>query len=419
MFEWNESILGEYLTFKNGRTSPNRIESGRVPVFGSNGVIGYSDEINSPPKSLIIGRVGSYCGSVYHSDTDCWVTDNAIIGLPNEKDESEFWYYVLSLLNLNNYRSGSGQPLLNQRTLNSISVSVPESASIRSRIGHFLMSFDRKIQINHEINQTLESIAQTIFKSWFVDFDPVKAKMEDREPEGMDAETAALFPDRLVESELGMIPEGWEVSTIESLADTVAMGPFGSNIKVSTFVHDGIPVISGKHLNNTMLEDVDYNYITVEHADKLSRSNVYRGDIVFTHAGNIGQVSYVPLGSQYERYILSQRQFYLRPNTRKTCSLYMVYYFRSLIGQHELLANTSQVGVPSISRPVSNLKRITLVNPVMSVLTRFIKIVDPLHSMMTNTIKESETLAAIRDTLLPKLISGEIQIPKDWNGQKL
>ena len=141
------------------------------------------------------------------------------------------------------------------------------------------------------------------------------------------------------------------------------MGPFGSSIKVSTFVNSGVPIISGQHLNGMLLEDRDYRFITEDHADKLARSNVQQGDIVFTHAGNIGQTTYIPSTAQYDRYIISQRQFYLRCDTSKISPLFVVHFFKTPEGRHQLLANTSSTGVPSIARPVSYLRSIMFCMP--------------------------------------------------------
>src|SRR6185312_5998418 len=103
----------------------------------------------------------------------------------------------------------------------------------------------------------------------------------------------------------------WPTATIGAIAERVGMGPFGSSIKVETFVPGGVPVISGQHLTGFMLEDNKFNFITIEHANRLKNSNVRRGDVVFTHAGNIGQVAFIPDSSLYERYVISQRQFFM------------------------------------------------------------------------------------------------------------
>lgn len=142
------------------------------------------------------------------------------------------------------------------------------------------------------------------------------------------------------------------------------MGPFGSSIKVETFVADGVPVISGQHLQGFEVNDtVGYNFITEEHADRLKKANVERGDVVFTHAGSIGQAAMVPHDAVYDRYVISQRQFYLRCDPKKAIPEYVVAYFKSPQGQHALLANSSQVGVPSIARPVTYLRSIAIPLP--------------------------------------------------------
>lgn len=143
------------------------------------------------------------------------------------------------------------------------------------------------------------------------------------------------------------------------------MGPFGSSIKVETFTDSGIPIISGQHLREAQLTDKDFNFISEEHADSLKNANVYRGDVIFTHAGNIGQVAFIPNNSAYQRYVLSQRQFYLRCNTSLVLPEFVTYYFKTPEGQHRLLANANQVGVPSIARPASYLKTIEI--PVPSI----------------------------------------------------
>ncbi|MFI3186508.1 MAG: restriction endonuclease subunit S [Methylococcaceae bacterium] len=268
---FSDSLLGNYIDFKNGKSSPDREKVGSSAVFGSNGIIGYVNQTNAPENSLIVGRVGSYCGSVYHSRDKSWVTDNAIMGLPKFNNESEFWYFLLIKLELNNYRSGSGQPLLNQATLNSIPIKVPKLPEVRAEIGKRLMMFDDKIKLNHKTNQTLEQLAQTLFKSWFVDFEPVKAKMSAIQA-GASAEqieqaaicaisgktpeqlaqldprtlqqlktTAALFPNALVDSENGEIPKGWEVIPLYDTAEYIN----GISFKNEDFSDDnsGLPII--------------------------------------------------------------------------------------------------------------------------------------------------------------------------------
>ena len=159
-----------------------------------------------------------------------------------------------------------------------------------------------------------------------------------------------------------------------------------------------------------MHEDNTFNFITPDHADHLASANVGKGDIIFTHAGNIGQVSYIPDSSLYEKYVLSQRQFYLRCDLSKTSPIFITYFFKSPQGQHDLLANASQVGVPSIARPVSYLKSIEIVAPSLKIVEVFDAVVRSFHHRISALRAENMTLIEVRDTLLPKLLSGEISI---------
>ena len=204
--------------------------------------------------------------------------------------------------------------------------------------------------------------------------------------------------------------ENWPIKTIGEIAERVAMGPFGSNIKVSTFVDSGVPVVSGNHLRGYFLDDNDFNYISVEHAERLKNSKVRRGDIVFTHAGNIGQVSLVPNTSDYSEYMLSQRQFFLRCDRRKTIPEYVLFFFHSGEGQHELLSYANQTGVPSIAQPASNLKKIHFRCPPIEMQQSWMGTINPLIEKYLITCLEIKRLTILRDTLLPKLMSGEIDI---------
>jgi len=273
---------------------------------------------------------------------------------------------------------------------------LPEQKAIAA----VLSAFDDKIELLREQNETLETLAQTIFKQWFVHFNfPDQNGKPYRENGG-----------EMVDSELGEIPKGWKCKEIKTVADRIAMGPFGSNIKVSTFVDKGVPVISGQHLHGTMLTDGSNNFITPEHAEKLKNSRVVPGDIIFTHAGNIGQVSIIPKNAKYQEYVISQRQFFLRVDKERASNWFLLMFFKSRMGQHLLLSNSSQVGVPSIARPSTHLKSIRLPFPTKEIQNKFekltIAIMDKIH--FNHTLIEQ--LSKTRDTLLPKLMNGEIRV---------
>jgi restriction endonuclease S subunit len=147
--------------------------------------------------------------------------------------------------------------------------------------------------------------------------------------------------------------DDWTVSKLGDVVEKIGMGPFGSNIKISTFVPQGIPVISGAHLGKDKLTEQSFNFITTEHADRISGSNVYRGDLVLTHAGTVGQVSVVPENSKFGRYVVSQRGFYIRPATAIISAEYLLLFLKYGEGHEQLMSNINRTGVPSLSQPVT------------------------------------------------------------------
>ncbi len=185
----------------------------------------------------------------------------------------------------------------------------------------------------------------------------------------------------------------WPTATVEEVAEKVAMGPFGSSIKVETFVAKGVPVLTGRNLHGVRIDDsAGFNFITEEHAEQLANANVRRGDIILTHRGTIGQVAYIPENSQYERYVASQSQFYIRCNRRKVIPEYLASFLQSPLGQHLLLANTSQVGVPSIAQPVTYLRTLPVPLPPLREQRRIAHILGTLDDKIELNRRMNETL---------------------------
>ncbi|MCX0278453.1 restriction endonuclease subunit S [Bombilactobacillus mellis] len=158
--------LKEISEIKNGEQC-NYSDKGIIPVYGSNGIIGYTDDLNAPENSIIIGRVGANAGSVFYSLKKHWVSDNAISVVPNVNKVNPFYlYYVLFNLDLNRLVEGSAQPLINQSILNSFEISVP-SLSVQTSVIEKIRVFDEKIAINNQINDNLMELKTTIFNKMF------------------------------------------------------------------------------------------------------------------------------------------------------------------------------------------------------------------------------------------------------------
>lgn len=183
----------------------------------------------------------------------------------------------------------------------------------------------------------------------------------------------------------------YKTCPISDLIDEIAMGPFGSNIKVDCFVDKGIPVLNGSNLEGFELSEKSFRYVTEEKADSLKKANAHKGDVVITHRGTLGQIVYIPQTAQRDRYVISQSQFRVKCN-KKVLPEYFVYYFHTPIGQHKLLSNASQVGVPALARPSSTFQKIEIEIPDLEIQKKVVKLIGSLQTRIN-------TNAAINDNL--------------------
>lgn len=416
--------LGDFVDFRNGRSSPDRTDSGSFTVYGSNGEIGKADVTNAPEGALVIGRVGSYCGSVHYSPDECWVTDNAIIGTSKSPKDSRFWFYKLESLDLNNYRSGSGQPLLNQQILNGIQVSIPASEDDRFNIARVLAAFDDKIDLNRRINQTLEAMAQAIFKSWFVDFDPVKAKIAaieqrqdplraamraisgktdaeldqmPREHHDQLAATAALFPDAMEESEFGEIPTGWEINHISQFGSVVCgKTPSKANPE---FFGIGIPFIKIPDMHNSVYVINPSDQLSALGAASQAKKTIPAGSICVSCIATVGKVVITHELSQTNQQINT-----IVPNF----SEYTVYLYFQMREKEKEFHDLASGGSATLNMNTSTFSKVSVLMPNFEILAKFSSFTAPLFSDILSRQKESAFLSEVRDTLLPKLLSGEL-----------
>lgn len=397
--DFQSTKLEALITFANGRTSPDRFDDGAFPVYGSNGLIGLANEVNSPAKSIVIGRVGSYCGSVHFSSTACWVTDNAIRATVKGENDPSFLYYLLKHLDLNNWRSGSGQPLLNQTTLNSIEVSVPPPSDQRL-IGSFVASLDDRITLLRETNSTLEAIAQALFTSWFVDFDPVRAKAEGLEPEGMDAATAALFPDSFEESELGLVPSGWRMATLAECCERVESGGTPKRT-VPEYWGGNVPWLTSGEVRNPIVLDTKEKISDLGVRNSSAKLWPKGTTVVAMYGATAGEVCLLA-----ESSTANQACCALIPKSHSR-----VFIFMCVRREREALASKS-----SGSAQQNLNKGLVSNHPVLlahiGVLNAYEDLVGSMLDGWIENERQSQTLTQLRDTLLPRLISGQLRLPE-------
>ena len=200
---------------------------------------------------------------------------------------------------------------------------------------------------------------------------------------------------------------GYETYRIADLIDEIAMGPFGSNIKVSCFVDSGVPVLNGSNLEGFSLSEKTFRYVTRKKADSLNKANAHRGDIVITHRGTLGQIVFIPQDSKYDRYVISQSQFRVRCND-KVLPEYLVYYFHTPIGQHKLLSNASQVGVPALARPSSTFQQIEVVLPELSIQKCVVEIISTIQKKIVNNQELNDNLADLLQTIYQERFVNDI-----------
>ena len=226
-----ETTVGGFAPFNYGKAlkKDERNSAGSVPVYGSNGIVGWHDEAVTQGPTVVVGRKGTV-GAVHYSPVPCWPIDTTFFVTGQDPELVRFQYYALKSLKLDSMNSDSAVPGLNREAAHARSLKIPPSTEQRS-VAHVLGTLDDKIDLNRRMNETLEAMAQALFKSWFIDFDPVRAKMEGQwQPgeslPGLPAHLYNLFPDRLVPSELGEIPEGWKVrrfgDAVEQLREIIS-----------------------------------------------------------------------------------------------------------------------------------------------------------------------------------------------------
>ena len=181
---------------------------------------------------------------------------------------------------------------------------------------------------------------------------------------------------------------------LESVINDIAAGPFGSNLKVSCFVDEGFPIIDGANLKGIKVTDNVTKFVTEEKARSLHRSIAKRGDVVVTISGNVGQIAYIPEESLYAEYLVSQRQFRVTFDTTQVYVPYLVYYFHANEGQHKILAFANQTGVPALSQPLKNFKKITIDTPTLDEQKRIASICEVITGKIEKNNAINDNLAA-------------------------
>ena len=396
--EWKEVTLGEIGTIVGGATPSTKNTSfydGNIPWLtpkdlsvNSNKYIlrgerniteaGFkSCSCKMLPKGSVLFSSRAPIGYVAITANDMCTNQGFKSVIPNEETDSEFLYYLLKYNKDNIASQGSGTTFaeVSGKTMKEIEVMVPKETDDQHRIASILSSLDRKIELNNKINADLEEMAQAIFKNWFVDFEPFK-------------------DGKFVDSELGMIPEGWKVGSPYEYAKVV----YGAPYKSAKFNDngEGLPLIRIRDL-----KDCNPQFYTPEILPQTEYVNM--GDIV---AGM--DAEFVPHIWKGNTGLLNQRVCKLMPQQTSISNLFVLYLMKpelEFVQSYKTGTTVSHLGKADIDKFV-------VVLPPLEVVEECSKILDSILQRIKNISAESRTLSTLRDTLLPRLMSGEIEVPE-------
>ncbi|WP_112866542.1 restriction endonuclease subunit S [Plesiomonas shigelloides] len=340
------------------------------------------------------------------SEIDAVLLSSVAILRPDpEKLDSNFLKYyfcspqVIDYLKTN-FISGAAIPRVVLRDFRKAKINLPP-LRIQRKISQCLSSIDNKILSNNQTNQTLEQMAQAIFKSWFVDFDPVKAKMNGEQPEGMDAATASLFPDKLVESELGLIPEGWMLSEIGEEV-TVVGGSTPSTKNDDFWINGDIHWTSPKDLSGVQ------DKVLLDTAGKITEAGLKKISSGLLPVDTVLLSSRAPVGYlALAKVPMAINQGYIAMKCEKQLPPEFVLQW-CVYRMDEIKQRASGSTFAEISK--KSFKPISVVVPTGAILSAYQKLVKPIYNAITSNARQNEQLSTLRDTLLPKLLSGEIEL---------
>jgi type I restriction enzyme S subunit len=320
------------------------------------------------------------------------------------KADVNFLYYLFNspdqLQYIRNSAIQTGVPHTNLGILKITPIKIPP-LNIQKKVASVLTGLDDRIALLRETNGTLEAIAQAMFKSWFVDFDPVRAKAEGREPEGMDAATAALFPDSFEASALSLVPTGWSTCPVYDLASYIngaAYKAFDPNLE-----RRGLPIIKIAELKSGVTVQTAYSDVSMPEKYRIQTK-----DILFSWSGN-PDTSIDTFVWIHGHAWLNQHIFRVLPHVvaERSFLLQTLKYLRPVFA--ELARNKQTTGLGHVT--VADLKRLQVVKPEKNILACFDDIIAPIHTKIFNNDQMAQTLATLRDTLLPRLISGQLRLP--------
>ena len=400
---WRKVTLGEVIEFKRGYDLPqqNR-QPGDVPIVSSSGISDWHAQAKVKGPGVVTGRYGTL-GKTYFIPGDFWPLNTALYVRDFKGNDERFVSYFLQGIDFSAYADKAAVPGLNRNHLHQATVRYPTDISEQRAIAHVLGTLDDKIELNRRMNETLDAMARALFKSWFVDFDPVRAKMEGRWRRGgsvlgLPQNLYDLFPDRLVDSELGQIPEGWEVKTLGELGELNPREPIKRGTTAPYLDMAALPT-SGPSPDEAILREF------------TSGTRFRNGDTLFariTPCLENGKTAFIQLlsdgtvGWGSTEFIVIRAVSPVPPEYT---------YLLARDPKFRAYAIQSMTGTSGRQRARTEaLAPYPLPSPPAHVWDAFGSLVEPIFSSIELNRKKSRDLVVKRDVLLPKLVSGKVQV---------
>ena len=388
MEEWKEYKLGEVINILDYKRIPlssaeRKTREGGFPYYGAQGIIDYIDDYIFDGTYLLIAEDGENLKSKKQDIAQLahgkyWVNNHAHIVESNGICDIRYLCYILNNIDLSGYITGSAQPKLNQANLSAISIILPP-LNLQEQIADFISMFDNKIELNQRINDNLEQQAQALFKSWFVDFEPFK-------------------DGKFVESELGRIPEGWRVERLGSVCKCLLGGTPSRN--KGEYWNGKIAWINSGEINEFRITKPS-EYITQEGLKKSATKLLPKKTTVLAITGaTLGQVSLLEINSCANQSVIG---------VLENEDIFHEYIYPLIKNRIDDLCSHMTGGAQQHINK-NNVEQLEILIPPKKILIEYKRIATPIYSLISNICFESQKISKLRDSLLPRLMSGELKL---------
>ena len=399
MSDWKIYTISEVCKrFSSGKgiTASQIFEIGAYPVFGGNGIRGYTDAYNFEGECAIIGRQGAYCGNTKYFCGKAYMTEHAIVATANDEHNIGYIANLLSIMNLGQYQGQSAQPGLSVNTLSKIELKLPDKKT-QDSIFSLLSALDKKIALNEQINARLEEMAKTLYDYWFVQFDFPDANGKPYKSSG-----GEMVFDETLKRE---IPKGWEV---KSLGEVITHSTTGLNPRDNFSLGNGENFyVTIKNIKDNEIKFHTCAKITDEALNVINkRSKLDKGDILFT--------SIEPIGSTYllhekpKNWDINESVFSIRSKS----DFITPYFLFMLLSSDEIKSFTRQVSTGSVHKGIrhESLKRFTFAYSGIDLIKNFTNLISPMQQNIFFLQKQNHHLTQLRDFLLPMLMNGQVSV---------